>query len=156
MRKITKVSSLLVMMFLTQHISAQGFRRNSAENKIRNTANDFVAAFVSLDWERFRSYFAGSATAFFPPSAKLSARVDGKRAIENVFAKVFENARKQNSSPPYLKIEPLELRIQMLGDVAVVTFHLNDPGMFGRRTVVFRKFGKRWLIVHLHAAGVPI
>lgn len=143
-------------MLMIQGISGQSVTRTSQELQVRAAAADFIAAFVALDWERFRSHFAEDATAFFPPSANIPGRVDGKEAIEKVFRGVFENARKQRPGPPYLAIEPLEMQIQMLGDVAIVTFHLKDPGIFGRRSVVFRKFGKKWLIVHLHASGVAV
>ena len=74
-----------------------------------------------------------------------------------MFKNVFDNARKQRSSPPYLRIDPEDLEIQMLKkDVAIVTFHLDDPGLFGRRTVVFQKRKGKWLIVHLHASGAPL
>jgi hypothetical protein len=76
------------------------------------------------------------------------------RYREDVFRAVFEGARKQKSSSPYLSIQPKEMKIQMLGEVGIVTFHLEDPGLFGRRTVVFHKRGGRWLIVHLHASGI--
>jgi ketosteroid isomerase-like protein len=148
-----KILLVLVSILLTQNIDGQ-VKRHRSEILVQKAAADFVAAFVALDWERFRAFFAPDATAFFPPSAKLPTRVDGKLEIERVFKTVFENARKQRPGPPYLKIDPLDIKTQMLGDVAWVTFHLNDPGMFGRRTLVFRKFRKRWLIVHLHASGV--
>ena len=60
------------------------------------------------------------------------------------------------SAPPYLDIAPLDTRVQMLPGVAIVTFHLNDPDSFGRRTAVFVKEGKVWRIVHLHSSNVPL
>jgi len=121
---------------------------------VQKTAEQFIQAFINLEWERFRSFFAADATAFFPPSAQFPRRANSKAEIENVFRVVFDGARKRKSGAPYLSIEPKELEVQMLGDVAIVTFHLEDPGMFGRRTMVLQKQGKQWLIVHLHASGV--
>jgi len=123
---------------------------------VQKTAGQFIQAFINLEWERFRSFFAADATGFFPPSAQFPRRANGKAEIENVFRVVFEGARKRKSGPPYLSIEPKEIKVQMLGDVAIVTFHLEDPGMFGRRTMVFQKRGKQWLIVHLHASAVMV
>ncbi|WP_368501919.1 nuclear transport factor 2 family protein [Flavitalea sp. BT771] len=31
---------------------------------------------------------------------------------------------------------------------------LEDPGMFGRRTLVFEKRDHSWFIIHLHASGI--
>lgn len=120
---------------------------------VEKTAEQFVEAFTNLDWERFRRFFAADATVFFPPSARSPRRANGKAEIEAVFRSVFDNARKQKSSPPYLNIQPKEMKIQMLGDVAIVTFHLEDPDSLGRRTIVFQKRGGQWLIVHLHASA---
>ena len=155
MFKSSKINAALISIFLIQCIEAQPVKQTSTELQVRRSAADFVAAFIALDWDRFRRHFAKDASVFFPPSANFPTRADGRKAIEKVFGSVFENAKKQRSVPPYLTIEPLDMRVQMLGDVAVVTFHLKDPGIFGRRTVVFRRYDKRWLIVHLHASGVP-
>lgn len=124
------------------------------ESEVREVTEQFLAAFANLDWDRFDSFFAKEATAFFPPSAKVPMRADGKENIENVFKTAFENARKQKSAPPYVKIEPKEMKIQMLENVGIVTFHLEDPGVFGRRTIIFHKSNGKWLIEHLHASGI--
>lgn len=123
---------------------------------VQKTTEQFIEAFINLDWERFRSFFATIATAFFPPSAQFPRRANGKPEIENAFRAVFEGARNRKSNPPYLSIEPKEMKVQMLGDVAIVTFHLEDPDLFGRRTIIFQRQGKQWLIVHLHASGITV
>jgi ketosteroid isomerase-like protein len=114
----------------------------------------FIKAFAELNWKEFTYCFADDATAFFPPSAKFPYRANNKKEIENIFKVVFENARKQKSSPPYLDIKPKDLKIQRVDSVAIVTFLLNDPDLLGRRTIVFKKDKVDWLIVHLHASGV--
>jgi len=114
----------------------------------------FLVAFRNLDWEPFRASFAEDATVFFPQTAGVVERADGKGQIEEVFSRVFERARAQKAEPPYLHIEPSDVRIQSFGNVAIVTFHLDDPGVFGRRSVVFENREGQWLIVHLHASNV--
>lgn len=123
---------------------------------VQKTAEQFIEAFTNLEWERFRRFFAADATVFFPPSAQFPRRASGKAEIEKVFQAFFDGARKRKPNPPYLSIEPKEMKIQMLGGVAVVTFHLEDPDLLGRRTIVFQKQGRRWLIVHLHASGIAV
>lgn len=120
---------------------------------VRRTAEEFLDAFRNLEWERFQSFFAEDATAFFPPSAREPQLAEGKSKIETIFKRVFAAARERRKQPPYLSIEPKSLKIQMLGNVGIVTFHLEDPDLFGRRTVIFQKRKDRWLIVHLHASG---
>lgn len=119
------------------------------------TIDGFVEAFTTLDWPKFSACFEQDATAFFPPSAKTPARANNKGEIEQVFRSVFENARKGKSGPPYLEIQPKDVRVQLMTSIAIVTFHLNDPGFFGRRTVVLRKNKSgKWGIIHLHASAI--
>lgn len=120
------------------------------------TINQFVHAFSNLEWEKFTNFFADDATAFFPPSAKFPIRANNKQEIENVFKNVFAHAKENKSTPPYIIIEPKDIKIQMAGSVAIVSFTLNDPGMLARRTIVWKKENERWLIIHLHASGVPV
>ena len=127
---------------------------NSDSAAVQKTVEQFLEAFANLDWERFRSFFAVEATVFFPPSAQSSHRANGRLEIETVFRSVFDHARKQKSSAPYLNIQPKEMKIQMLGDVAIVTFQLDDPDSFGRRTIVFQRQVKEWFIAHLHASAI--
>lgn len=121
---------------------------------VMRAANDFLDAFRNLDWERFRTAFDDNATVFFPPSANQPRRATGKAEIESTFTSVFGKARLLKSHPPYLDIRPKNLNIQTFDNVAIVTFHLEDPGWFGRRTIVFNKKAGKWLIVHLHASAV--
>jgi ketosteroid isomerase-like protein len=56
-----------------------------------------------------------------------------------------------------MDIQPKDMRIQIFGDIAIATFHLDDrAGFLNRRTVVLHKTGEGWKIVHLHASEVPI
>ena len=120
---------------------------------VQEAAETFIEAFNNLDWERFRHSFSAGATVFFPFQG-VPRRVNGKDEIETVFKSFFDDVRKQKSAPPYLNIEPKEMKIQMLRDSAVVTFHLRDNDSLGRRTVIFQKQKGIWLIVHLHASNV--
>lgn len=120
------------------------------------TLDEFVHAFTNLEWEKFTAFFAEDATAFFPPSSKFPFRANNKAEIENIFKRVFDNARKQKSAPPFLDIVPKDLKIQQLDSVAIVSFLLEDPELLGRRTLVLRRVGDKWKIVHLHASGAMV
>jgi len=144
---------LVLVCFCNISFSQTARQRHQDSLAVSNTMTGFLDAFSNLKWEPFIGYFAEESTAFFPPSARTPARADNKKEIAAIFRKVFENAQKQ--TPAYISIVPKELKIQMLGDVAIVTFHLDDPGLFGRRTIVLKKINMKWLIVHLHASGVP-
>jgi hypothetical protein len=89
------------------------------------------------------------------PSAKFGERANNKVEIGKLFKKVFDGVRAHAKGPMYLTIEPRELKIQLFDGMAIVTFLLDDPGMLGRRTLVCRKTATDWIIIHLHASGMP-
>lgn len=131
--------------------------RRSYARAVELTLERFVRVFNDLDWEPFRAHFADDATVFFPlRSAPL--RADGRAELEAVFGEFFRSIRSSSSGPPYLTIEPRDLRIQMLGGAAIATFHLgdDDESAIGRRTLVLRRDGDGvWRIVHLHGSSAP-
>ena len=56
--------------------------------------------------------------------------------------------------PNPLSIDPQDLDIRVLGEAALATFHLADESGLGRRSVVFRRQGGEWKILHVHASNV--
>lgn len=109
---------------------------------------DWLDALNALDETRVVAAFAEDATAFFPTAS--AERVDGKDAIAAVFHEYFKgNTKKTN-------IVPEDLRVQRSGDVAVITFDVHNPSAVSRRTFVWRRDGRGWRIVHLHASNMPL
>jgi hypothetical protein len=54
-----------------------------------------------------------------------------------------------------MDLQPRDLNIQIFGEVAIATFHLDDrPGFLNRRTIVLHNTPEGWKIVHLHASEV--
>jgi len=151
-------SIFILSIGISFQLSAQDTKNNLNADSIAvvEKLNEFVGAFSNLKWEKFTACFADDATAFFPPSAKFPYRANNKKEIENIFSLVFENAKKQKQSAPYIIIQPKDVKVQMAGTVAIVTCLLNDPAMLGRRTIVLQKMSDEWLIIHLHASGVII
>jgi len=127
-----------------------------ALKEVQSAAEAFIKAFNNLAWEPFRNCFADDATVFFPSATMAAARANGRTEIEAIFKNLFDAARKRKDSPPYLSIEPKDMRITMSGAAAVVTFHLGGKDSLGRRTVIFEKQKGRWLIIHLHASTMAI
>lgn len=147
----------LYLLLICCTCTFKSFAQSSPDSaEVRQTMNAFVDAFSNLKWEKFTTFFADDATAFFPPSAKIPYRANNKQEVLNIFKKVFENAQKQNPAAPHIPIEPLDMMIQLAGTTAIVTFTLKDPNLFGRRTIVLIKDNDRWLILHLHASGVAL
>ena len=55
-----------------------------------------------------------------------------------------------------MELRPQDLEIRVLSPgVANVTFELKNERRHGRRSMVFRREGTAWHIVHLHASNVP-
>jgi ketosteroid isomerase-like protein len=49
-----------------------------------------------------------------------------------------------------------DLHVQMVGDAAVVTFHLGPIATPSRRTLVFRRVAaEEWQLVHVHGSFAP-
>jgi ketosteroid isomerase-like protein len=125
------------------------------QDEIHTFLSEFIIAFDNLDWEKFRNAFTDDATVFYP--REIANRANGRTEVEEHFKHVFAQIRAGRANGPYLDIQPRELQMQVLGDVAIVTFHLDDrPGFINRRTLVLRKTAAGWKIAHLHASEVAI
>jgi len=126
----------------------------SDQQEIEQATTHFLTSFENLDMPAFIACFKDDATAFFP-APEPPERVAGKAAIHSRFQQVFDAIRKGASGgPPYHRLEPLDLQIQIIGaDAAVVSFHLRNSERLARRTLVIKKVHGAWLIAHLHASN---
>jgi ketosteroid isomerase-like protein len=150
---MNRLLSLLLLSALVLPARAQENPGKGSETDIRKTLSDFIQVFDNLAWEQFRTAFADDATVFYPRA--FPRRADGRAEFEQTFRKVFEQIRAGRSHGPYMDLQPRDLKIQMAGNVAIVTFHLDDRlGFLNRRTIVFRKAESGWKIIHLHASEV--
>lgn len=117
----------------------------------------FLAAFDSLQWERFHGYLAEDVTMFFP-FPQLPGRVEGRDSVGGIFNQFMQGQRTRRAEagrPMVQGIAPRDLRIQMAGpDAAIATFHLGAESP-SRRTIVFRRTGVEWKVVHWHASSAP-
>jgi len=154
MRKLLTICFLALAFSL--NCLAQSKNDTADSLKVGATLTQFVTAFKNLDMPEFSSFFADDVTVFFPPSAKTPARVNGKKKVMDVFKSFFEKVRASKPRPPYLDISPKNLSIKLYGNIAIATFELDDPGALSRRTLVFRKTGDRYYIIHLHASLIAL
>ena len=147
--KRRSASLLLLISFVSVH--AYVSPAESAETEVRNMLADFIQAFDNLDWDRFRAAFSDDATVFYP--REFPHRADGRQEFERTFQKVFDRIRAGRTQAPYMDIQPRDLRLQIAGNIAIVTFYLDDgPGFLNRRTIVLQKQPSGWKIIHLHAS----
>lgn len=121
-------------------------------------AQGFLAAFDSLQFDRFRGYFAEDMTMFFP-FPQFPARGNGKAEVEEVFGRFMtaqRDARAKAGRSMVQGIAPRDLKVQMAGaGAAVVSFHLGAEETPARRSVVFRRDPGGWKVVHWHASSAP-
>ena len=153
-RNMNRILALTLMALLPIQVSAQD-KTSTEEQDVTKTLSAFIQAFDNLDWESFRAAFADNATVFYPRA--VPNRANGRAEFERTFRQVFEQIRAGRTTGPYMDIQPRALKMQIAGDVAIVTFHLDDrPGFVNRRTIVLKKFSAGWKIIHLHASEVSI
>ena len=124
---------------------------DTGRDAVAQTLIAYLATLNDADWDGFRAYFTDDATCFSPWAA-FAGRATGREAVEAAFQPSFARWRSTLPGPPFLQIEPDDLWVQMIDDVAVVTFHTHDEDALGRRTLVLRHGDDGWKIVHLHAS----
>jgi uncharacterized protein (TIGR02246 family) len=125
------------------------------EAAVQKVVDGFIEALNGADVNAFIGFFTPDATLFFP-LASLPLRLEDRQQIATAFAAFFEVVRKREPGPPYMNMIPVGTKIQLLGNVAVVTFHLKGEEAVSRRTLVLQKRSGKWLIVHLHASSLPL
>jgi ketosteroid isomerase-like protein len=145
---------VLILLLLAPALLAET-NPSPSETEVRNVLAKFVDAFDKLDWEVFRLAFDDDATVFYPRA--FPERASGRAEFEKTFKAVFEQIRNRRATGPYMDLKPRDMKIQMLGNVAIATFHLDDRvGFINRRTIVLHKTRTGWKIVHLHASEVSV
>ncbi len=129
---------------------------NPKTASIDQALSAFLLAFDNLDWQSFQTCFSRTATIFHPAAPNVR-RIDSPDEFRKAWQGVFERIKKSSgrTSPPYMNLNPLNLRVDMLSeDVALVTFHLVDGSTLNRRTLVFKRDPDGWKIVHIHASNI--
>ena len=118
------------------------------------TAAAFLEAFNALDPARFDAFFADEVTMFFPEGPFPKGRVEGKPAVTAAFHRFFDMAKQRGATR--LNIRPQKLHAQDHGAFAIVSFELGGSDNLGRRSLVLRRDGSDWRIVHFHASAVEL
>ena len=140
---------MAVSLLLALALAAGPLPNLSAPNA---AAAEFLDAFKSMDQARFDPFFAPDVTMFFPDGPFPEKRVEGREAVLAAFHEFFALARKRGRTA--LNIVPLDQRVQLYGEVAVVSFGLESEDALGRRSIIFRKIGSDWRIAHFHASSI--
>jgi ketosteroid isomerase-like protein len=147
---------VLALATLDSTVAQEQTSANPKTASVEEALSAFLTAFDNLDWQAFRICFSNTATTFHPaaPNIKL---IDSPDQFEKAWLGVFERIKKSSgrASPPYINLNPLDLRVERLSeDVALVTFRLDDGSTVNRRTLVFKREPNGWKIVYIHAYNI--
>ena len=123
--------------------------------------DNFLRAFENGNFEAMEASMTFDAYIF--PRAIMSN--DMTKPIENTNYKriqgldpqmkqVINSIRESGKQPPFMKLEPKDLKITILKEAAIVTFHLENGKSLSRRTIVLSKSDDTWKIVHIHPSNV--
>src|SRR6185295_2494635 len=141
---------LMVLLCLAAAPSAVMAESGSPEAEVRAAMSGFMDALNALDADRMATFFAPDITAFVPLAQ--AERVEGKDAVVRIFRAFVERTRPTASR---LSLAPEDLKLELSGSLAVVTFNIRDAaGLVRRRTFVWRRTEDRWLISHFHASDL--
>lgn len=121
---------------------------------LEQAVQHFVTAFSHLQWTPFIYSFAEQPSVFYPFEG-TAERVDGTDAVAARFSAFFEEARSSRPGPDYLALDPQNLHLEVIGDAALVTFHLRNDTSLGRRSMMWVRENGQWKIKHLHASTMP-
>jgi hypothetical protein len=101
----------------------------------------------------FHDAFADDATIFLPEWNE-GKRKAGRIEIEKTWLELFPEF-KDPTNTLRLEINPKDVKLQLYGNTAIITFHLgNGEKDLGRRTLVMVRKKNAWKIVHLHASYI--
>ena len=131
------------------------------EKEVIAALDKFLRAFENGDFETMEASMTNDAYIF--PRAIMSN--DSLGPIENAnyrrisgldpqMKQVINGIRESGLQPPFMQLEPEDLKITLLNDAAIVTFHLDHGKSLSRRTFVFAKNAVGWQVVHIHASNV--
>ncbi|MFO6429746.1 nuclear transport factor 2 family protein [Erythrobacter sp. W302b] len=143
-------------MAATPSLSPSGGDAASAEAALMG----FLRSFAACDLAAMEAAFASEATSFdgiyagtdepSPPREGLK-RANGMPAGMRRIALALP---KERPGPPYHRPDLIQdLDVQVVGDMALCTFHFDNPERLGRRTIVLVRRGADWRILHIHASN---
>ncbi|MBA4008357.1 MAG: hypothetical protein C0456_20675 [Hyphomonas sp.] len=140
----------------TPQIALDGDEAGSAEAVLMS----FLRSFAACDLAAMETAFAPEATSFdgiyagtnqSAPTRESLKRASGMPAAMRRIALALP---KERTGPPYHRPDLIhDLLVQLHGDMALCTFHFDNPERLGRRTIVLVRRGGDWKILHIHASN---
>ena len=131
------------------------------EKEVMSALDKFLRAFENGNFEIMEASMTDDAYIF--PRAIMSndslgpidnssyRRING---LDPQMKQVINRIRESGKQPPFMKLEPKDLKITMLNEAAIATFHLENGRSLSRRTIVLGKTEGTWKIIHIHPSNV--
>ncbi|MFY8047535.1 MAG: nuclear transport factor 2 family protein [Erythrobacter sp.] len=120
----------------------------------------FLRSFAACDLPAMEAAFAPDATSFdgltAGPQEELPERTRLKRAqgMPQGMRRIALALPTERPGPPYHRPDLIQdLLVQVVGDMALCTFHFDNPDRLGRRSIVLVRRSGEWRILHIHASN---
>ena len=131
--------------------------------EVETALREFLRAFENCDLPVMERFFASDCVSFDQVVAGSTSQTIADlgpyrrcAGMPPAMRRMALDLPTRTPGPPYHSLEPQDLAIQIFGDAAVTTFHIERDGILRRRTIVFVKRGGNWRIVHLHASSIQM
>lgn len=119
---------------------------------LRNFADCNLAAMEAAFAPDAASFDAVTAGTDQPAPAK--ERLMRSAGMPEAMRRIALALPKERPGPPYHRPDLIkDLLVQVAGDMALCTFHFDNPERLGRRTIVLVRRAKAWRILHIHASN---
>jgi ketosteroid isomerase-like protein len=132
----------------------------NAESSAEAALMAFLRSFADCDLPAMDAAFAPDATSFDAVSAGTSAPLSSREALKRApgmpakMRQIAQALPTERPGPPYHRPDLIQdLLVQVTGDLALCTFHFDNPDRLGRRTIVLVRRNGEWRILHIHASN---
>jgi ketosteroid isomerase-like protein len=120
----------------------------------------FLRSFAACDLPAMEAAFAPDATSFNAVNAGTGDPAPERQSLKRApgmpdgMRRLALTLPKERPGPPYHRPDLInDLMVQVVGDIALCTFHFDNPERLGRRTVILVRRAGGWKILHLHASN---
>lgn len=120
----------------------------------------FLRCFAACDLPAMEAAFAPDATSFDGLTAGSQSPAPERAALKRApgmpegMRRIARALPQERPGPPYHRPDLIhDLMVQVEGDVALCTFHFDNPDRLGRRTIILVRRAGLWRILHIHASN---
>ena len=123
------------------------------ERQLRALVDAMLTALNRADIDALEQLFTTDATAFLP-IGQVAGELVGRTAIRDALEPFLDEVRARGGGPEYMHLTAGRVRVQIVGEAAVVIFDAGSGPVTSRRTLVTEKVGGEWKIIHFHGSNI--